>query len=84
MWFVVLFAVCGLAIPIALEIHARGRDHILTRSSQDLVRSRAGRALATLLGQGVGWIHSLAALAVLFLLLAGFLKLAAWLLGLIF
>jgi hypothetical protein len=84
MWFILLFALCGLAIPIAIEIHARGRDNILARSSRDLIRSRAGKALGELLGQTYGWLHSLVALTLLFLFAWGVLRLASWLLGLIF
>lgn len=84
MWFILLFAVCGLAIPIALEIHTRGSDNILTRSSRDLARSTVGRQVVRITGATSGWANSLVALAVLFLLVVVGLRVLSWLLGLVF
>jgi hypothetical protein len=84
MWFILLFAICGLAIPIALEIHIRGKDNILTRSDSDLARSAVGRKLAQATGATASWINSLVALAVLFMLGWAALQLLSWLLGLVF
>lgn len=69
MWFILLFAFCGLAIPIAFEIHVRGRDNILTRSGQELIDSSVGRRVTRLFGITTGWLYSLVALALLFLLI---------------
>lgn len=84
MWFILLFAVCGLAIPIALEIHVRGANNILARSGEDLARSAVGQKLTRATGATVGWANSLLALAVLFLLGWAALQFLSWLLGLVF
>ena len=84
MWFILLFAICGLAIPIALEMHVRGSDNILTRSSRDLARSAVGRRVSRISGATAGWANSLVALAFLFFLAWAALSVLSWLLGLIF
>jgi len=84
MWFILLFAICGLAVPIALEIHVRGKDNILTRSGSDLARSAIGRKLARTTGVTAAWINSLVALAALFALGWVALRLLSWLFGLVF
>jgi tetrahydromethanopterin S-methyltransferase subunit F len=68
MWFILLFAFCGLGISIAFEIHIKGRDNILTRSGQELINSSTGRHATRLFGITTGWLYSLVALALLFLL----------------
>ncbi|MBN8801051.1 hypothetical protein [Stenotrophomonas acidaminiphila] len=84
MWFILLFAVCGLAVPIALEIHVRGKDNILTRSGSDLARSAIGRKLARATGVTAAWINSILALAALFALCWAAFRLLSWLLALVF
>ena len=43
MLFILLFAFCALAIPIAFEIHAKGSDNILNRSIKELANSEFGK-----------------------------------------
>lgn len=84
MWFIILFAVCCLAIPVSLEIHARGHDNILVRSGRDLADTRLGLLIKVVLGQTISWIHSLAALSLIVAVGWVSMRLAAWLLRAIF
>lgn len=83
MWFVLLFAICCLAIPIALEIHVRGKDNILTRSGSDLAQSAVGRRLGLITRASASWLNALAALAILFTFGWAVLWLLSWILGLV-
>jgi hypothetical protein len=84
MWFILLFAICGLAIPIAIEIHVRGKDNILTRSGSDLAQSTLGRKLAWITGSTASWINALVALVILFTFGWAAFWLLSWILGLVF
>ena len=45
MWFILLFAACTMAIPIAFEIHYKGSDNILNRSGREIL-NRSGQKLS--------------------------------------
>jgi hypothetical protein len=46
MWFIVLVAVCAIAIPISMEIHAKGSDNILSRCGNELMKMAGSHELA--------------------------------------
>ena len=84
MWFILLFAICGLAIPVVLEIYVRGDDNILSRSGSDLARSTLARNLTRVTGITVGWVTSLVVLVFVFVLFRILIWFLLWLLGLFF
>jgi len=84
MWFILLFTVCALAIPIALEIHVKGSDNIISRSGEELLHSRVGKTLGRLFGLTKDWAYSLFALGMLFAFAVIAFKLLPWLWRLIF
>ncbi len=65
MWFILLFAASTLIIPIAFEIHYKGRDNILTRSGKELLELGWVKAIRDFFG-----VVGEATVAVYFVLLA--------------
>jgi hypothetical protein len=78
-WFILLFTICALAIPIAMEIHVKGSDNILTRSGQELLRSRAVRRVAGLLGLTRDWIFATLTVVAMIVFVVIILKSIGWL-----
>ena len=84
MWFILLFTVCALAIPIAIEIHVKGSDNILSRSGKELLQSPVGKEMKRWFRLTKDWTYSLFALGLLFAIAVIAFKLLAWLLRLVF
>lgn len=78
MLFIFLFAICGLAIPIALEVHVRGDNNILTRAGLELAHTTMGRRVGRIPGAAAEWANSLVALALLFLAAMALLFILGW------
>jgi hypothetical protein len=77
MWFILLFAACTTALPIVLEVHYKGSDNILTRSGEEIRRSRLMTGPLHVLAGVRSLTMSLAMLAFLGIALIGLLNLLA-------
>ena len=87
MWFILLFALSALAIPVALEVSLKGSDNILSRSGAELVDSELGRRIARTFGLTKGWVYGVALLSVISIVLYGVFWLVmflVWVVGLFF
>jgi len=84
MWFILLFTLAALAIPIALEIHVKGSDNIVNRAGKEILASPIGQRLRRVPGATKAWASALLALILLLVLGLLALRLLGWLLSLLF
>ena len=84
MWFILLFTVAALAIPIALEIHVKGSDNIVNRAGKEILASPIGQRLRRVPGVAKDWVSALLAVALLLGLGLLAFPLLGWLLSRLF
>ncbi len=84
MWFILIFALSTLAIPIAFEIHHRGRDNILTRSGEELLRLSWVRGVSRFFGEVRAWTVAVVVMVIAYLAFAVVWKLISSLARLLF
>jgi hypothetical protein len=84
MWFVLLFTVFAMAIPIALEIYVKGSDNILSRSGKEISEWPLIVKFRKVFGSTKKWVYSLVMLGLFLIVATIVFQILAWLVYLIF
>ncbi|KPC53734.1 hypothetical protein [Amantichitinum ursilacus] len=84
MWFILLFMLVGFAIPLAAEIHVKGRDNLLTRMGEQIVHSDAGERVRQTVGIGASWVYGAGLLLLGTAAVVLVLRVLGWVLRLVF
>jgi hypothetical protein len=84
MFYVLLFVICTLAIPIAFEIHYKGSDNILNRAGKELLEKDLVRKSMAFTGEMRAWAAAVWLLLITFFVIVLILRVLSWLLGSLF